>query len=204
MGGPTEKPELLNADSMPIQDRGSFEWDRDHNAHRLRVSTEGRTIEWRRRDPGEPELSRHQPAWVPASTLCRLHSGSFAWNFVVDEMAEAQIGVGFMLLWNVGPDWGFFGYLGSSDTAWAYDPSTGDVVCGTQSIEGGLSKFEDGRKGTVTVELHVPRGTEGHATFSVSGTQSKPIPLPSGAVVMPAACFLRETQQVTLAGLEER
>lgn len=29
-------------------------------------------------------------------------SGSFRWEFVVEEMANAQIGIGFMLLWDVG------------------------------------------------------------------------------------------------------
>ena len=50
-------------------------------------------------------------------------------------MASRQIGVGFMLLWNIGPDWGLFGYLGASATAWSYDPSTGDVVSATKSIQ---------------------------------------------------------------------
>ena len=115
-------------------------------------------------------------------------------------MARAQIGVGFMLLWSVGPDWGFFGYLGASSTAWAYDPSTGDVVCNTESIQGGLPKFADGRTGEVSVHLDLPRHAEGSARFLVEGVYTRVIPLPEGAVVLPAACLLTESQRVTLAG----
>jgi hypothetical protein len=83
----------------------------------------------------------------PKEKGARLHSGRFRWDFVIDELADAQLGPGFMLLWDVGPDWGFFGYLGSSTSAWAYDPSTGNVVYNTKSIEGGLPKIADGRSG---------------------------------------------------------
>jgi hypothetical protein len=114
-------------------------------------------------------------------------------------MASRQIGVGFMLLWNIGPDWGLFGYLGASATAWSYDPSTGDVVSATKSIQGGLPKFGDGRTGVVSVELNLPRDIEGDARFIIAGAETSPIPLPSGAVVLPAACFLKETQSITLA-----
>lgn len=117
-------------------------------------------------------------------------------------MASAQIGVGFILLWDVGPDWGFFGYLGASPAAWAYDPSTGDVVGNTQSIEGDLPKFADGRTGVVSVHLDLPRRGDGSARFRVDGVDTQRIPLPKGAVVLPAACFLRETQRVTLAQFE--
>lgn len=34
------------------------------------------------------------------------------WDFEVSGLAGRQIGVGFMLDWDIGPDWGFFGYLG--------------------------------------------------------------------------------------------
>jgi len=146
----------------------------------------------------------YPPAWVPASTRMHLHSGTFRLSFVVDEMARAQIGVGFMLSWNVGPDWGFFGYLGASPTAWAYDPSTGDVVCNTKSVQGGLPKFSNGRTGLVSVRLELPRGDDGFGTFIVDGLETRRIPLPAGAVVVPAACLLREGQRVTLSGYERR
>jgi hypothetical protein len=133
-----------------------------------------------------------------------LHSGTFRLDFGVGEMAGGQIGVGFMLLWNVGPDWGFFGYLGASPTAWAYDPSTGDVVCNTKSIQGGLPKFSNGRAGLVSVRLELPRRDEGLGSFVVDGMETRRIPLPVGAVVLPAACLLRESQRVTLSGYEQR
>jgi hypothetical protein len=131
-----------------------------------------------------------------------LHSGSFRWDFVVEEMARAQVGVGFMLLWDIGPDWGFFGYLGASPTACAYDPSTGDVVRNTKSIQGDLPKFADRHTGIVSVHLDLPRLAEGSARFLVNGAETRAIPLPEGAVVLPAACFLKEGQRVTLANLQ--
>jgi hypothetical protein len=138
---------------------------------------------------------------LPASTRARLHSGRFRWDFVIEEMAGAQIGIGFMLLWDIGPDWGFFGYLGSSTSAWAYDPSTGDVVYATASIQGGLPKVSDGHSGVVSVRLELPRDAAGTAWFSMNGTESRPIALAEGSVVLPAARFQKESQRVSLASV---
>lgn len=207
------EPTLVSASDLAESDIGTCVWDCDHT-ERLALSNGGQTITWR---PRKPEgifrrlwrrLARqtdfYPPAWVPAPTRLRLHSGSYRWEFVVEEMASAQIGVGFMLLWDVGPDWGFFGYLGSSPSAWAYDPSTGDVVCNTQSIQGNLPQFSDRHTGTVSVHLSLPRRAAGAATFRVSGVDADAIALPKGAVVVPAACLLRETQSVSLANLERQ
>lgn len=94
-------------------------------------------------------------------------------------------------------------YLGASSSAWSYDPSTGDVVTQTASIEGGLPRFAGG-SGRVSVELELPRQGVGRGRFMVDGTASSWIGLPEGAVVLPAACLLRETQRVTLAQFERR
>jgi hypothetical protein len=198
--GPT--PVLLNALAFENFDIGSVEWDRTRDGELLTVSNDGLTVEW---DPNKhPREDEHRVAWVPASTCMHLHSGTFRWDFVVERMGKAQIGVGFMLLWNVGPDWGFFGYLGASPSAWAYDPSTGDVVRNTRSIEAGLPKFAKHlfsreRGGVVSVTLDLPRQAEGSGRFSVDGVSSRPVALPSGAVVLPAACMLKEGQRVTLS-----
>ena len=198
---PEHEPALLAAIALAESDVGLCEWDRDHNRDLLSVSNSGLTIEWGSRKP-EYKGKFYPPAWVPAPTRLHLHSGKFHWDFVVEEMARAQIGIGIMLLWDVGPDWGFFGYLGASPTAWAYDPSTGDVVCNTESIQGGLPKFADGHTGIVTVHLDLPRHAEGSARFLVNGADTQDIPLPEGAVVLPAACFLKESQRVTLVRFE--
>lgn len=190
------KPALLRATTLAETDRGSFEWDALHNADLLTVSNAGRTIEWAPRKPSDKD---HRPAWVPASTRARLHSGRFRWDFEIAELAGAQLGIGFMLLWDIGPDWGFFGYLGSSTSAWSYDPSTGDVVHDTKSIQGGLPKVSDGHSGVVSVHLDLPRDAAGTGWFSMNGTDSRPIRLPEGSVVLPAACFLRESQKVSLS-----
>jgi hypothetical protein len=194
------EPELLKANALAETDRGAFEWDTEHNADLLTVSNDGRTIEWGPREPRDK--GKYPPAWVPASTRARLHSGNFRWDFVIDELAGAQLGIGFMLLWDVGrPDWGFFGYLGSSTSAWSYDPSTGDVVSNTKSIQGGLPTVADGQSGVVSVRLDLPRDDAGAGWFTISGAESRSIALPEGSVVLPAACFLRESQKVSLSSL---
>jgi hypothetical protein len=117
-------------------------------------------------------------------------------------MSNAQLGVGFLLAFEGGLlDWGFYGYLGAGSFAWAYDPSTGDVVTRTESIQGGLPTFLDGRTGVVTVEFQLPRNEAGTARFRIQGKASRDISLQRGAVVAPAACLLKEGQRVTLAAI---
>jgi hypothetical protein len=150
-------------------------------------------------------MAKHYPpVWVPASTRSRLHSGRYQWDFVIDELARAQIGIGFMLLWDLGPDWGFYGYLGASTTAWAYDPSTGDVVNNTKSIQRGLPKISDGHSGVVSVILDLPRDAGGTGMFSINGRNSLPISVPIGSVVLPASCLLKESQKISLANFRSR
>lgn len=193
-------PVLLKAADLVESDIGVCEWNREHNADLLTVSQDGRVVEWEKgKRKNEGKLP---PAWVPASTRLRLHSGRYRWDYIVENMGPAQIGIGFMLLWDVGPDWGFFGYLGASPSAWAYDPSTGDIVRNTKSIEGKLPRFANGKGGVVSVELDLPRRTEGSARFLIGGASSQAIKLPEGAVVLPAACLLKESQRVTLAMFE--
>jgi hypothetical protein len=80
--------------------------------------------------------------------------------------------------------------------------SAGDVVTSTESIEGGLPRFENGRNGIVQMYVSVPRHETGEAKFIVDGVESKPIPLPVGAVVLPAACFLKTGQKITLVNFK--
>jgi hypothetical protein len=199
---PTEEPpegHPVKGSVYDLNNIGEVLWDPAHNSDRLTVTGGGLTIEWDGSKDKEGEMT---PSWIPASTRLFLHSGKFSLDFKIDEMGERQIGVGFMIQLtdgvNVGSDWGFFGYLGSSSTAWSYDPSTGDVVTATESIEGGLPKFENGRSGVVQMHVSLPRQEAGLAKFIVNGVESKPIPLPEGAVVLPAACFLKTGQRITL------
>jgi hypothetical protein len=193
-------PKLLIASNFAEDDLGSFTWDVERHTERLRHSNAGRTVEWSPRQPEAEENDRL--AWLPARTRAKLHSGRFRFDFEIEEMAEAQIGVGFMLVWDAGLDWGFFGYLGAGSSAWAYDPLTGDIVTATKSICGGLPTFPDKRRGVITLELELPRSKPGKATFFVDGVATPPIRLPRGVVVTPAACLLSETQRVTLANFE--
>ncbi len=195
------EPALVRATALSESDIGSFQWNTSHNAHLLTFSNDGHTVEWGPRKP-EDQGKHYPPAWAPASTLSKLHSGRFRWDFVVEEMGNAQIGIGFMLLWDSGLEWGSFGYLGAGRTAWSYDPSTGDVVSGTKSIEGRLPTFTNGHNGIATVHLDLPRNGEGTARFSIQGKDTRPIRLPLSSVVRPAACLLRESQRVTLANFQ--
>lgn len=112
--------------------------------------------------------------------------------------------MGFLLDWTlVGPDWGFYGYLGSSHTGWSYDPSTGDIVSGTESITqpaGSLPKFT-GAGGTIAIEFHLPVGAAGHARFVIDGVkldEKHNIELPASAVVVPACCLLKKGQKIVI------
>src|SRR5262249_23147263 len=193
------EPRPLKARDLRQGDIGACGWDATDNDDPLTVSSEGRTVHWGFRKSGYRGV-HYPPAWVPVKTLLALHSGSFSVDFVVDDAANAQIGVGFLLAFEGGLlDWGFFGYLGAGAFAWAYDPSTGDVVTRTKSIQSGLPRFLDGRPGVVPQELELPRIEVGFALFRIQGQDSRHISLPAGAVVVPAACLLKEGQSVTLA-----
>ena len=192
------EPRPLEARDLRQGDIGACTWDATHNDNLLTVSNAGKTVEWGPRKAGYHGV-HYPPAWVPAKTLLLLHSGTFSLDFVVDDMVNAQIGVGFLVAFERGLlDWGFYGYLGAGSFAWAYDPSTGDVVTGTESIQGGLPTFPGGRTGVVTLELDLPRRDAGIAHFRIQGQNSRGIALPAGAVVVPAACLLKERQRVTL------
>ena len=107
-----------------------------------------------------------------------------------------------MLSWNIGVDWGFYGYLGASSSAWSYDPSSGDVVTQTESIEGGLNTLKG--PGIVHLDLDLPLSAVGTAMFTVNGKSSNPIPLPESSVVVIAACLLRQNQEVTLTNFKSK
>jgi hypothetical protein len=140
-------------------------------------------------------------AWAPVATKAKLHSGKWSLEFYVESMENRQIGAGFLLNWNVGPDWGFFGYLGSSSTAWSYDPSTGDIVTNTESIHGNLPKFT-GNSGVIGLELDLPINETGTFTFIIDGVRTPTKQLPNtGAVVIPAVCLLSRGQKVTIRNL---
>ena len=190
-------PALLRDTDFADGDIGSFAWDPPAASDILSFAEDGLTVWWDASWRDGREAAK-VPAWLGAPTQLHLHSGHFAWNFVIEDMASAQIGVGVMLLWNVGPDWGFFGYLGSSPTAWSYDPSTGDVVNNTESISSGLGRIEEGEVGVVSVALELPRKREGSLRFAVGGVWSPAVSLPPSSVVRPAVSLLAPSQRVKL------
>lgn len=157
------------------------------------LTNNDRTVEW---------TQPSNVSWIPLETKARLHSGKWTIEFHIESMKNRQIGVGFLLDWNVGPDWGFFGYLGSSSSAWAYDPSTGDIVTNTDSILGDLPKIKDDN-GLIVLELNLPKDSTGDFTFIVNGIRTPRQKLSnSGAVVIPAVCLLSQGQKVTIENLK--
>ena len=183
----------MKATDLQPEDQGELRFMcAKHPSLEVHVSKDGTTVEW----------TRGEAAWVQCPTTAHLHSGLYRVTF--DTVLKGdQIGVGFLLDGaKAGPDWGFFGYLGASGTAWAYDPWTGDVVTATRSIESGLPTFDRAcDAGTVVLELHLPRAGPGSAIFLVDGKASRAIELPESSVVVPAACLLQVGQSCTVSAL---
>ncbi len=192
----SEKPYLLDSSTFSSEkknDFGEFCFNSNRGSDSsVTFSNNDCTVEW----TAPPQI-----AWIPVQTKSKLHSGKWSLEFYVESMKKRQIGVGFLLDWSIGPDWGFFGYLGSSDSAWSYDPSTGDIVTNTDSIHGNLPKFT-GDSGVIGLELDLPSNAPGKFTFIVDGVRTPTKELPnSGAVAVPAVCLLAIGQKVTIRNL---
>ena len=192
-----DKPHLLDSSTFSSEKSNNFgEFRFGSN----RSPTSG--IRFSNNDSTVEATEKFEAAWVPVQTKAQLHSGKWSLEFYVESMKNAQIGVGFLLDWNGGPDWGFFGYLGSSSTAWSYDPSTGDIVTNTDSIHGNLPKFT-GNSGVIGLELDLPKNEIGTFTFIVDGVRTPTKQLPkTGAVAVPAVCLLSSGQKVTIRNLK--
>jgi hypothetical protein len=162
-------------------------WDEQYTQKPLTISEDGFTLSW---EVDEEVL------WLKAQTTSRLSQGVFTWDFQIEEIADRQIGVGILL---DPPDWGFFGYLGAGTNAWSYDAYEGAIVTEEEAIHKGLPKIR--KSGTVSVRLDLKRKNE--CVFIVDGKETPAIPLPEGAVVIPAACLLKKGQVVTLANLRQ-
>lgn len=166
-----------------------MKWDPRHTQQPLAISNDGLTLSWERDSD-----SKYQPIWLGSQTTARLSDGVFAWDFIINAVASRQIGVGLML---EPANWGFFGYLGASDTAWSYDAFEGAVVTATEAIQSGLPTIS--KSGTVSVYLDLKHKYE--FKFIVDGTDTPPVSLPRGSTVIPAGCLLSKGQIVTLSGL---
>ncbi|UJR20410.1 hypothetical protein I4U23_023541 [Adineta vaga] len=194
----SQKPYLIDSSTFSLEESqsfGEFQFDT------IRATKSGIvfgdndcTVEW---------VKPYTASWIPVQTKAKLHSGKWSLEFHVEAMETGQIGVGFLLDWNLGPDWGFFGYLGASTTAWSYDPSTGDVVNGTNSIQGNLPKFHE-NSGVIALELDLPKKEKGNFTFIIDGIRTTTIQLPhTGAVAIPAVCLLSQGQKITIKNLKQ-
>lgn len=160
-----------------------MQWDPANTQEDLTILNDGCTLAWRRDSVA---------SWLASQTTARLAGGSYSWDFIIEDIADRQIGVGIML---DPPDWGFFRYLGAGRNAWSYDAYEGAIVTETEAIYTNLPCF-DGR-GSVSVHLDLE---ESHTcVFEVGGVATPAIQLPEGCVVIPAACLLKKGQVVTLA-----
>jgi hypothetical protein len=191
----SKEPYLLNSSNFsPEQknDFGEFRFVTNLGSDSsVNFSNNDCTVEWAK----PPKI-----AWIPVQTKSKLHSGKWSLEFYVESMQHRQIGVGFLLDWSIGPEWGFFGYLGSSSSAWSYDPSTGDIVSHTDSVHSNLPKFT-GDSGVIGLELDLPPNEKGKFTFIVDGVRTPTKELPAGAVAVPAVCLLAIGQKVTIRNL---
>jgi hypothetical protein len=192
----SKTPHLLDSSTFSSEqskDFGDFRFDSKRSAaFPIQFSNGDCTVE---------AADSFEISWSPVKTKARLHSGKWFFEFHIETMENGQIGVGFLLDWNVGPDWGFFGYLGASSTAWSYDPCTGDIVSATESIHGQLPKM-NGKNGIIGLELDLPRDRIGNFTFIVDGVRTPTKELPNaGAVAIPAVCLLSRKQKVTIRNL---
>lgn len=191
------EPYLLDSSTFSSEEKnhfGEFRFNTEQHANSsIEFSNNDCTVEWVKPD---------RVIWIPIETKSKLHSGKWSLEFYVESMENRQIGVGFLLDWSIGPCWGFYGYLGSSSSAWSYDPSTGDIVTSTGSIHGNLPKFT-GNSGVIGLELDLPVNEIGTFTFIVDGVRTPTKNLPkSGAVAIPAVCLLEQGQKVTIRNLE--
>lgn len=191
------EPTLLKASSCSSLPN-TFAFNSEGLNPALSLTNDDKTIEW---------TSNITYAWIGIETLLNLFDGKYSLDFKIDSMQNYQLGVGFLLVWEISPgktacDWGFYGYLGSSAAAFSYDPSTGDIVSHTESIAGGLPILKDD-KGVVVLELDLPKDKKGKAWFVIDGVKTPSVDLPIGAVVRPAACLLRKKQKITLENFKK-
>lgn len=191
-----KQPQLAKAISYKENDIGKVEWNTKHNDDFLIFSNENKTMHW------NPKAEN--ATFLPATTSLHLHSWEYLLDFKIEKMWNRQIAVGFMLLWdNWLLDRGLYWYLWAWWSAWAYDPSTGDVVSATQSIQWWLPKFEDWDSWTITIELNIPRDWEWTGRFIVNGIKSWLIRLPIWSVIVPAACLLKKEQKITIENFKK-
>ncbi|CAF1041583.1 unnamed protein product [Didymodactylos carnosus] len=134
--------------------------------------------------------------WIPVQTRDSLSSGVYSIDFQINQLCSKQLGVGFLL---APADWGFFGYLGASERAWAYDPYEGAIVNATNAIYTDLPKIEQ-QDDIVTLQLHLKE--ECKAIFIVHNIQTPTIHLPKNSAVLPAACLLEHGQKITLTNFK--
>ena len=173
---------------MDWNEMSEIRWDPKNKQAGLTISEDGLVLNWE---------EKVKAAWLGSQTTGRLASGVYSWDFQIEALKWGQMGVGLLLY---PPDWGFYGYLGPGQFAWAYDPKAGAIVTQTKAIHSKLPKFR--RRGTVSVELDL--SDDPGFMFVVNGVPTPRVKLPARATVIPAACLLKQGQRVRLGNFAVR
>ena len=184
---------LLSAEELNEGEIGKAEFSTTSNKI-LTITNNNKTIEWQ-----HDKHLKQKFHWQTIETSLKLHSGIYSIDFQIEKMSHKKIGIGFLLLWNKGVDWGFYGFLGSSSSSFSYDPSVGEIISQSRPIKDNLPKFE-GDSGEISIEFHLPRkGENCSASFRVNGVRTPPITLPHSSVVVPAVCLLNPNQKISIS-----
>ena len=65
-----------------------IKWDPENTQRSLHISEGGLVISWKKKT---------RAVWLGSQTTARLKSGFFSWDFEIESLQEAQIGVGLMV-----------------------------------------------------------------------------------------------------------
>ncbi len=174
------------AGNLPSPEEIEHIWDKENTSSDIKISKDKKTISW--------ETDKYF-AWQCAESEALLKGKDYQFDFEMKGMSDAQMAVGFL----VNPiDWGFYGYLGAGQNAYAYDPSSGHIVTETRELFSGLTKIKN--SGKVTLRLYLSRHPQ-TAVFIVNETESPIITLPDKAEVIPGACLFKKGQSVKITNI---
>ena len=90
--------------------------------------------------------------------------------------------------------------MAAESTDWSYGPSTGNIVCDTNSVHDHLPKFTKDID-IIGLELDLPAEQNGSFTFIVDGARTPTKPLRLGNVADPGVFLLKIGQILTFQNL---
>jgi len=90
--------------------------------------------------------------------------------------------------------------MAAESTDWSYGPSTGNIVCDTNSVHDHLPKFTKDID-IIGLEFDLPAEQNGSFTFIVDGARTPTKPLRLGNVADPGVFLLKIGQILTFQNL---